>query len=218
MGKEPEAAGFDLKPATAIGYSIVTNMGGDRQMTVQCFVGEDEPDEVINARIDKVFRICDRQKARYDLDKQYAEFEEAARHLRNFLNAIPIAEDSSKRQIAALKVELAAKEEARKEVWEEGYQAHLSGHRKGEFVPNGALKGRLAAMDSEIQKVRDKIAAVPADSEQHKQKVLIDIRRYQDDLHKRRIYINDLRRLSGFGEYTEFMDEETANPLEVKGA
>lgn len=218
MGKEPDGAGFDLKPATAIGYSIAVNMGGDRQMTVQCFVGEDEDDECINRRIDKVFRVVDRQKARYDLDKQYSEFEEAARHLRNFLNAIPLAEKNSLHQTAALKVELAAKEGARKEVWEEGYQAHLTGRRKGEFVPGGALKGRLAAMDSEIQKVREKIAAVPADTDQHKAKVLIDVRRYQDDLHKRRLYINDLRKLAGLGEYTEFLDEEKANPLEVKGA
>lgn len=218
MDRDPDNRGFDLKPATAIGYSIVTNMGGDRQMTVQCFVGEDDDDEAINRRIDKVFRICDRQKARYDLDKQYKEFEEAGRHLRNFLNAIPIAEHNAKCQTAALTVELRAKEEARKEVYEEGYSAHLNGRRRGEFVPGGALKSRLATMDGEIQKVRERIAAIPADTQQHKDKVLIDVQRYQDDLHKRRLHINDLRGLAGLGPYEEFMAEETANPLEAKGA
>ena len=217
MDRDPDK-GFDLKPATAIGYSIVTNMGGDRQMTVQCFVGEDEDEGIINARIDAVFRICDRQKAKYDLKRLYDEFEEKARHLRNFLNAIPIAEKNGQFQVAALKVELSAKEDARKEVFDEGYNAHAKSSRRGPFEPGGALKSRLTAMDAEIQKVREKIAAVPADIQQHKDKVLIDVQRYQDDLRKCRLVINDLRTQAGLEPYTEFMVEETANPLEAKGA
>jgi CRISPR/Cas system CSM-associated protein Csm5 (group 7 of RAMP superfamily) len=217
MDRDMGDTGLDLK-APAIGYSIVVNMGGDRQMTVQCFVGEGEDEGVIAARIDKVFRICDRQKAKYDLEKLYKQFEESGRHLRNFLNAIPIAEKQSRHQIAALKVELAEKEAYRKQVFEEGYQKHVTAGRKGVFTPGGALAGQLRAIDSEIQKVKDKITAVPADTEQHKQKVLIDVQRYQDDLHKQRLVIDDLRKLAGLGPYLEFLDEERADPLAGSGA
>lgn len=217
MDKDQSDKGFELKPATAIGYSVAVNMGGDRQMTVQCFVGEDEPDAAINAKMDKVFRIVDRQKARYDLDKEYKEFEEIGRHLRNFLNAIPIAEKNAQFQTAALAVELNAKQEARKEVFDGAYSQHVANHRRGEFKPGGALNGRLAAMDSEIQKVKDKIAAIPADTQQNKDVTLVNIRKYQDDMRKRRLHINNLHTLAGLSPYAEFEMEETANPLEAKG-
>lgn len=218
MDREPNDPGFSVKPATALGYSIVCNMGGDRQMTVQCFVGEDEPDEVVNGKLDRAFRVVDRIKARYDLERHYKEFEEAGRHLRNFLNAIPIADKNAQYQLAALKVELTTKEEARKEVFDQGYNEHASSGRRGSFTPKGSLQSRLVAMDADIAKVREKIDAVPADTEQHKAKCLIDIQRYQDDLHKRRVAINDLRALAGLEPYVEFLVEETASPLEVKGA
>ena len=57
----------DDKPATAIGYSIVVNLDGNRQVTAQCFVAENEDDAAINGKFDRVFAILDRQKARYDV-------------------------------------------------------------------------------------------------------------------------------------------------------
>ena len=57
----------DAKPASAIGYSVVINLDGNRQVTAQCFVAEDEEDSAINFKFDRVFAILDRQKARYDI-------------------------------------------------------------------------------------------------------------------------------------------------------
>jgi hypothetical protein len=48
--------------APAIGYSIVANLGGDRQITVQCFVDEGEEDKAVNARFDRVMTFIDRQR------------------------------------------------------------------------------------------------------------------------------------------------------------
>ncbi len=208
MGQDQDK-GFDLKPGTAIGYSLMCNLGGDRQMTVQCFVDEAEEDDVVNRRIDRVFRVMDRQKAKYDLDKEIKEFEEVALHTRNFLNAIPMAEQAAKAQVETLKAELLGMQEARKEVFDKGYNAHVVGRRQGEFVPSGAIKGQLNNMDNEIAKKQAAILAVPNDVAQHREQTRANVAKYQGDLSKRRAHINDLRKQAGLGEYTEFMDEQT---------
>jgi hypothetical protein len=199
---------FGLKPATAIGYSIVSNLGGDRQMTVQCFVGEDEAEEVINSRIDKVFKVLDRQKAKYDLDKLESEFEELGRHLHNFIKGLAMAEQTARHQVAVLNVKLGEQQMARRDVYEEGYQKHLSQGRKGTFVPGGALQSRLNGMDIDIQKTKDAIAAAPADAAQSKAQVAENIYKYQDDMKKRRAAINELRKMAGRDELTLFMGEQ----------
>jgi hypothetical protein len=122
MGQDQDKD-FGLKPGVAIGYSIACNLGGERQMTVQCFVDESEPDEAVHARIDRVFRVVDRQKAKYDLDREIKEFEEVALHTRNFLNAIPMADRAARAQVETLGAELLGLQEARKEVYDEAYTA-----------------------------------------------------------------------------------------------
>lgn len=57
----------DTAPAPALGFSIVANLGDNRQITCQCFVGVDEEPKDINARIDKVQNVIDRQRARYEV-------------------------------------------------------------------------------------------------------------------------------------------------------
>lgn len=202
-----------VKTAPAIGYSIVVNMGGERQMTVQCFVDSDETEEMISRKIDKVFRVVDRQKAKYDLDKEEKEFEEAARHLRNFLNAIPIAETELKHRIAVMKVELQGMQEGRKQVYEAGYEKFLGSNKKGTFRPAGALESQLRAMDSEIEKKIKAIEAAPNDGAQSRETTLNTIARYQEDITKRRAYINELRKMAGREPHTAFDGIETEKPV-----
>lgn len=209
MGQDKDDS-FGLKPGVAIGYSLACALGGDRQMTVQCFVDEAEDDETVNRKIDRVFRVMDRQKAKYDLDKEEREFEEVGRHLRNFLNAIPQAKMAAQAQQKTLEAELLGMQDARKEVHDEAYAAFKASGRKGQFQPRGALEGRLRNMDAEIQKKRDKIAALPNDIAQHRSETVQNVLKYQADLKKRRAHINDLRRLAGLGVNTDFIAEETA--------
>lgn len=209
MGQDQDKD-FGLKPATAIGYSILSNLGGDRQMTVQCFVGEDEDIGLINTKIDRVMAVLDRQKAKYDLDKEEKEFEEVALHTRNFLNAIPMAEKAAQAQLETLKAELLGMQDARKEVWDGGYEAHRAGKRQGSFAPTGAMKGRIQNMDNEIAKKEAAIRALPNDTGQHRDQTVVNVRKYQDDMAKRRQRINDLRHLAGKPAYDMFMDEQTA--------
>jgi hypothetical protein len=200
----------EVKQAPAIGYSIVSNMGGDRQMTVQCFVAEDEDLAVINSKIDRIFSVLDRKKAHYDLTKLEKEIEEVGRHLRNFLNAIPMAEKTAEHQIAVLKVKLAEQEKYRDELEKDGYNEHIKSGRKGNYVPKGHALSKINAVNAEIEKTREAIAAVPKDTEQHRETTRVNVQRYKDDLKKRRAEINDLRMIAGLPPYMEFLVEETA--------
>lgn len=63
--------------ATAVGFTV--GLADDRQMQLQSGFSDDESDHVINARLDRVMRFADRQKARYEivaLRKELAELQQ----------------------------------------------------------------------------------------------------------------------------------------------
>lgn len=200
------------KPEPVVAGSIVVNCGGDRQINLNFHFGRDEPVETQNLILDKIMALGDRQRAKYSLKKLEDEFEEAARHLRNFLNGIPMAEQTAKHQLATLQVKLAAQKEARDDAYKAGYEAHVASKRRSAYEPAGALKGRLGGMDSEIAKTEAAIAAVPGDVAQGREKAMETVYRYQDDLKKRRAAINDLRHVAGLPPSTQFAGIEFEVP------
>lgn len=208
--KDYEGAPLDLfppKPEPVVAFSYVVSLGGDRQLNFNAHFGRDAAPEVQNAILDKIALLGDRQKAKYDLAKLEDEFEEVGRHLRNFLNAIPVAKKTAEHQLAVLRTQLGAQKDARDEVYKQGYDAHMK-TRKGAYEPTGALKGRLNGMDIDIRKTEEAIAAVPNDTVQHLSQTAVNVQKYQDDLKKRRAQINDLRKIAGLGENVLFMDEQ----------
>lgn len=198
------------KPEAVVAFSLVVGCGDARQMNFNAHFGRDEDPAVQNAIIDKIMALGDRQKARYDLSKMESEFEEVGRHLRNFLNAIPIAEKTAEHQLAVLNAKLVAQRGARDDVFKAGYEAHGVSKRRGVFEPAGALKGRLNGMDIDIAKTEAAIAAVPADVAQGRSLTATNVLKYQDDLKKRRAQINDLRKVAGLDPNTLFMEEQDA--------
>lgn len=55
----------DVIPTRALGFSIIANLGDDRQLTVQCFSDSEDDLKVIHADVDKAMTVVDRQKAKY---------------------------------------------------------------------------------------------------------------------------------------------------------
>lgn len=149
-------------PAPALGYSIVANLGGDRQITVQCFVGEDEPLSTINAKLDRALAVVDRQKARYEIDeiredlskheKTYAQFVEDAERIELDYQQSQKGLNDEIEKLAAL----------HDETRDAGYQAHVSSGRRGGFAPSGHLKQQLSAINGQklqLAEARDKNTA-----------------------------------------------------------
>lgn len=209
MNSEPIEPHVSLaSPLAAV--KIAVALGDRRQMEMAINISAADPPEVQDAMLQNALDRMDRIQARYDLEQLEKRFEETGRHLRNFLNAIPVAEQAEKHRTAVLNVELATKRDARKEAYEEGYNAHVSSGRKGTYEPKGALLSRLNGMDAEIRKVEEAIAALPNDTAQHKATTVTNIQKYQDDLRDQRRKINDLRTLAGLPAYELFMVEQEA--------
>ena len=199
-----------LKPEPVIAVTVTCNLGGERQMQLAAHFERDASPEEQNSILDKVMRVADRQKARYDLEKLEENFNIVGLNTRNMLAGLPVADNVQKMQVAKLKVELQAKIEARDDVNKEGYDAWQKSGKRGTYKAGGHLANRLATMNADIQKVRDAIEAAPNDAGQEREKLVNSILRYQEDLRIKRKQINDLRGLAGMSPNTEFEDAENA--------
>lgn len=198
------------KPEPVVAVTVTCNLGGERQMQLAAHFGRDASPEEQNVILDKVMKVADRQKARYDLEKLEENFNVCGMNTRNLLAGLPVADNVQKMHVAKLKIELDAKVEARDEVNKEGYEAWQKSGKRGTYKAGGHLANRLATMDADIQKVRDAIAAAPKDADQEREKLVNTIKRHQEDLRLRRKVINDTRGLAGLSPNTEFEDAENA--------
>ncbi len=211
MGRENEDfTGTVLKPEPVIAVTITCNLGGERQMNLAAHFERDTPAAEQNAILDRVMAIADRQKARYDLDKEEENFKIVGLNTRNAILAISSAEETTKSQIERLKIELGAKEEARQEIFKAAYDSHVASGRRGEFVPKGVILQKINLADAEIAKTRAALTAAPADAEQHRKQLVGSIQRNQEDMRLRRKHINELRSIAGLPPNDDFMDAETA--------
>jgi hypothetical protein len=64
-----------MADAPALGFSVIANLGDNRQLTCQCFVDVDAPLSDINGRIDKVQAVINRQQAVYKIKDFQLEHE-----------------------------------------------------------------------------------------------------------------------------------------------
>lgn len=194
--------------APAIGYSITAGLGDRRQMVVQCFVAEDEDDAVVNAKVDRIMRVIDRQQAVYDLDAELEGFHKVGSMLEQFLSTLPIAERNFQAQTAELTVQLQAFEDARKETFDAGYTEFAQRGGKGEYKPKGHRAADLARLDNEIAKKKEQIEKAAPDQAQARSEAYGSIRHHQADLKKRRVRVNHLLSLLGRPPMEDYADAE----------
>lgn len=165
--------------APAIGYSIVANLGGDRQITIQCFVGEDEADDAVNARMDRAFRVVDRQKAKYELVDLRDELIKKQETLAQFHEDKARIDHDIDVKLAMLDVQVGVGNDTLTAMNNDAYEAHVKTGRQGEFRAAGATKANMERVKqglAQIQEQRDKIVA---ERNQHHESVMISITRYE---------------------------------------
>ena len=198
---------------TAIGCSVTMNLGGDRQIVLQSHFASDMGVADQNGVIDRLLLLGDRQKARYDLEREEDQFREVGENLIKILDGIPFAEANYKRQMAALNVELMTKREAKDQEYKEGYDEFLARGGKGAYAPKGHRQAALNRMDNDIAAVEEKIKAAPNDRAQHRQELIKSVLHYQGDLKRRRAKINALRETAGLAACDLYQEQEA---FEVK--
>jgi len=135
-----------VTPVPAIGYSIVANVGGERQFTAQCFVEQDESDAEINAKVDRIMKVIDRQRAIYGLEELESQLTREKLTLFNGDQKISEEEARYTKSVEALN-------ERRAELVEQRTAINDAAYEKGRSSPVGAEGGRYNAMGKELGEI-----------------------------------------------------------------
>ncbi len=161
----------------ATGVSLVVGLANDRQITFQSGFEGDESDTVVNARLDRLLRVADRLKARYELADletklsqhkstvaQYeidqAETEARFQHqqaLRRVELDERIAQRSNERKKFEDEINTAVlnMQEARQGQFNAGAAEHTRAGRLSAYVPKGAVASNIAKIDKAIKDAGD---------------------------------------------------------------
>jgi hypothetical protein len=141
------------QPQTAIGYSIIANLGDDRQITVQHFIGDDQDDAAVNATMDRIMGFIDRQKAIRKIPELRAEkrqVEGQMVQMERDLVAVEAdykaASDARDAQIINLRGKAKAEHDA-------GYAEHANTGRRGAYKPVGQRAATIDRIEADVQKL-----------------------------------------------------------------
>ena len=137
------------RPSIAVPVQIVMNLDGARQMTFQVGFDLDESDSAISSRLDRVFQIAERQKARYDILALRDEMEKD-RHQHNiFLKNLEAVRAKFKVEQASRVVEIEEMVRAKDEKSKAGYDEQQQSYQTMATVAGNAAKSaNLAAVGS----------------------------------------------------------------------
>ena len=175
----PEAAVRTLheppvEKVVASAVEIVVGVANDRQMRFSTAFEGDETDAAINARFDRIFRLADRQKARYEIDDLDLDLSKTRDTLSQFREDMGRIEADHERAQAARGVEMAELENLRAEKRDEfiaeinatilkmqeqraeternAIEDHNRSGARGSFVARGHVKTTLERIDTTIKK------------------------------------------------------------------
>lgn len=163
--------------AYASAVSITVGLSNDRQITFQTGFESDEPEGHVNARFDRIMRLADRQKARYQIEEIEEELVKHQETLANFLEDLERRETAHVHEQAERRVvidtmsgmRVQAKrdfqaeidgtilkiQEARAEQYNAALEAFRAAGRKGSYVPAGQAKRNLGLIDKQIADAKD---------------------------------------------------------------
>lgn len=149
-------------PAPALGYSITANLGGNTQIVVQCFAGEDEPDKVVNGKIDRVMRVIDRQRAKYEIVELREALETHERAVERARDNLRILDADTDKALAQFDVQILETQKGKEGVRQTWYNSQVNTGRSGSAKPGGSTKSTLDAHDNAIksyQEQKERLAA-----------------------------------------------------------
>jgi DNA repair exonuclease SbcCD ATPase subunit len=156
----------------ATGVSLVVSLANDRQITFQSGFEGDEPDPVVNARLDRLCRFADRLKAKAEIPEVEADLHKQSETLAQFREDLARVRADYERQQALRRVELQERvdhrdqarkdfeteintailsmQEAKQKLWNSGAEEHARGGRLTAYTPRGATAANLEKVDKAI--------------------------------------------------------------------
>lgn len=140
------------KEVSAIGYSVAANIDGARQITFQHFIASDATDAQVNADLDRIMRIVDRQRAVYEMPEIVAELEKLQEEISQYTeDKVTTAEANFQRAQADLDVQIETLQGDHKKAFNAAYEAHGRSGRGGEFKPRGQTAANLDRIEAGIR-------------------------------------------------------------------
>lgn len=166
-----------IEKVVATGVQIVVGLTNDRQMQFQTGFEGDETDAVVNERFDRIMRLADRQKARYEIGDIEADLAKHRETLAQFREDRARIDLDHERQQAQRRVELETRiaerdaekakfvaeidatilriQDARQNVFNDGLADHGRSGRGGSYVPKGHVKANLERIDRQLETAKE---------------------------------------------------------------
>lgn len=198
----------------AIGVSVTTVLGGNRQMVIQTHFPGDAPAAEGNICVDKLLGFADRAKARYELEELEDQFHEVGRELRLGINSLPLCEADFHKELDDLGTKISDAEARRLDIYNTGAAEFSNAGKAGPYSPSGAVKQQIAAISHDIIQLKTLVKSAPGERDQRLMMIHGKIRHYQMDLEKRRKKLNELRSLAGQVPMEDYLDLQNWSPPE----
>ena len=169
-------------PAPAIGYSILCNLDGSHQLTVQCFAGEDETDEVVNAKVDRIFRVVDRQKARYDIETIKDDLDVHEKALANLLIGLGKADLDFDRGQAQLDIQIGECKQMIEAARTKVYNDNVASGRTPDRAARGHAGANISRFETAIKSYEADKTKKVAERDQYREGVILNREKLEKEI------------------------------------
>jgi len=181
----------------AIGFSTTVNVDGDRQMVFQGYFEQGEPDDVVNARIDRIMLLADRQRSKYKLPALREELQKLTDELAQYKQDVDEAELNFQKAQAGLDIQIVELMAQKANLHNEGAASHAARGKVSPYKPAGHVASSLQNIEKQVADLKDRKASNEAEKKVHYDNVVIAIDRRQARVQVLQEQIADLERLFG---------------------
>lgn len=187
----------NIEKVPAIGFSVTANIDGDRQVVFQGYFEQAEDDVTVNARIDRIMALTDRQRSKYKLPGLKEEHRKLTDELAQYKQDVDEAEVNFAKAQATLDVQMLEHGKNRAKLVNDGVASHNARGKVGDYEPKGALAASIRNIDMAMQEAKDRKVHNEAEKKVHLDNVAIAINRRHARLALLEQEIADLERLFG---------------------
>jgi septum formation inhibitor MinC len=163
----------------AIGFSTTINVDGNRQIVFQGYFEQDESDDTVNARLDRIMRLADRQRGIYEIPLLKEERQKLRDDVAQAEQDIAEADANFQKQQAQLDVQILEMHGQREEALKEGYAAHAKRGGQGPYKPQGKTEANLRLVETQIENFKKAKETNAAERQQFLDNIQVAISRRQ---------------------------------------
>jgi hypothetical protein len=176
----------------AIGYSVLANLGDEKQITFQHFVAADDSDATVNACLDRIVGLIDRQKARIQLPTLRDELAEHERTLAQFV------EDKARLDIefnaaqARRDIQIVTLNKTVDTITNDAAEQHAATGRQAAYKPTGVVKTNIERQKAGIAAIEQEKVTAVAERDQAHAHFDVSVKRYEGEIERRKAKIAEL--------------------------